>query len=262
MLVYDFAIPLFKELPIRDKTLKTYESAFRCHLHEAIGPLHLDEVQRADIQRVIKPLPPQIGSTTLAVCKTIFREAELRGLVEASPIVGVRGPRVQVSPRKFLTVAELERLDLGKYRTEILFLAYHGLRWGEAVALIESDIVKEKIFVNKSIHGATKTKAGIRVIPQIQPFKEFPTSPKGIRRVLHSHGIHIHSLRHTYAYLLKSSGVHVTTAQRLMGHSDPKITLGIYTQFRDEEIDAAASLIRKFGREGHYYQHESELLLF
>ena len=94
MLVSDFAIPLFRELPIRDKTLKTYESAFKCHLHAVIGSLHLDKVQRADIQRVIKPLPSQIGATTLAVCKTIFREAELRGLVESSPIQGVRGPRV------------------------------------------------------------------------------------------------------------------------------------------------------------------------
>jgi integrase len=262
MLVSDFAIPLFKELPIRDKTLKTYESVFRCHLHTDIGLLHLDKVQRADVQRVIKPLPPQIGSTTLAVCQTIFREAELRGLVETSPVNGVRGPRVQVAPRKFMTVEELERSDLGKFRTEILFLAYHGLRWGEAVALTEADIINGKISVTKSIHGPTKTRAGIRMIPQIKPFKEFPNNPKAIRRVLHGHGIHIHSLRHTYAYLLKSSGVHVTTAQRLMGHSDPKITLGIYTQFRDEEIDAAGSLIRKFSQPGYYLDNESELLLF
>ncbi len=262
MLVSDFAIPLFRELPIRDKTLKTYESAFKCHLHAVIGSLHLDKVQRADIQRVIKPLPSQIGATTLAVCKTIFREAELRGSVESSPFQGVRGPRVQVTPRKFLTVAELEGLNLGKYRTEILFLAYHGLRWGEAVALTEQDISKGKINVTKSIHGPTKTKAGIRVIPQITPFKEFSTSPKAIRRVLHSHGVHIHSLRHTYAYLLKSSGVHVTTAQRLMGHSDPKVTLGIYTQFREEEIEAAGTLIRKFGERETFSKKDPELAFF
>jgi integrase len=51
------------------------------------------------------------------------------------------------------------------------------------------------------------------------------------------------SLRHTYAYLLKTSGVHVTTAQKLMGHADPGVTLGIYTRFRDEEIDNAGAAI-------------------
>jgi len=29
-----------------------------------------------------------------------------------------------------------------------------------------------------------------------------------------------------------------------MGHSDPKVTLGIYTGFRDEEIQEAGKLIR------------------
>ena len=30
----------------------------------------------------------------------------------------------------------------------------------------------------------------------------------------------------------------------LLGHSDPKITLGIYTGFRDEEIQEAGKLIK------------------
>ena len=68
-------------------------------------------------------------------------------------------------------------------------------------------------------------------------------APKALRRELAEHGAHIHSLRHTYAYLLKTSGVHVTTAQKLMGHADPGVTLGIYTRFRDEEIDHAGAAI-------------------
>ena len=43
--------------------------------------------------------------------------------------------------------------------------------------------------------------------------------------------------------LLKTSGVHVTTAQKLMGHANPGVTLGIYTRFRDEEIDNAGAAI-------------------
>ena len=55
----------------------------------------------------------------------------------------------------------------------------------------------------------------------------------------------IHSLRHTYAYLLKQQGVHVTTAQRLLGHSDPRVTMGIYTQVLDNEIDDVGLLLSK-----------------
>ena len=64
-----------------------------------------------------------------------------------------------------------------------------------------------------------------------------------MRKELAVHGVHIHSLRHTYAYLLKTFGVHVSTAQKLMGHADPGVTLGIYTRFRDDEIDNAGAAI-------------------
>jgi integrase len=73
----------------------------------------------------------------------------------------------------------------------------------------------------------------------------FPTSPKTLRKVLKPYGVTIHSLRHSYAYLLKQQGVHVTTAQRLLGHSDPRITMGIYTQVLDSEIDEAGLILAK-----------------
>ena len=85
----------------------------------------------------------------------------------------------------------------------------------------------------------------MRSVPHVSEFKTFLKTPKALRRELAEHGAHIHSLRHTYAYLLllKTSGVHVTTARKLMGHADPGVTLGIYTRFRDEEIDNAGSMI-------------------
>jgi integrase len=36
----------------------------------------------------------------------------------------------------------------------------------------------------------------------------------------------------------------VTTAQKLLGHSDVKVTLMVYTQVLDDEIDAAGDLLR------------------
>ena len=36
----------------------------------------------------------------------------------------------------------------------------------------------------------------------------------------------------------------LAVAQKLMEHSDPKITLGIYTRFRDDEIDEARRLMQ------------------
>ena len=246
MKVKDFAKATIDNLPIRHKTRITYRSIYRCHIGPAIGELELGEVKRTDIQILIQPLPPQTAQTTLAVLKTIYREAMAQELVEHSPAHGVKGHRFSVAPRKFLTWEEVNKRSFGKYTTQIRFLALHGLRWSEAVALTEEDIRDGRIYVTKSVHGQTKSKAGVRVVPLVSPFKKFPTTRRPLRKVLAPHGITIHSLRHTYAYLLKSKRVHVTTAQRLLGHSDPKVTLAIYTQVLDTEIDDTGALLKAF----------------
>jgi hypothetical protein len=43
----------------------------------------------------------------------------------------------------------------------------------------------------------------------------------------------------------ESNGVHVTTAQRLMGHASPMVTLGIYTAVLDDEIYEAGDILRQ-----------------
>jgi len=231
-------------LAIRKKTQATYRSMYRCHIHKKLGAMQIAAVSRVDIQETIAGLPPQTAMMTLAVIKALFREAIARGYIDKSPVHGLRGPRVIVKPRAFLTWEELEKIDFGKYTKQIQFLALHGLRWSEAVALTRSDIRDGKVFVTKSIHGATKSKAGMRAIPLVSEFRPIPRHPRTLRKVLAPHGITIHSLRHTYAYILKRQGIHVTTAQRLLGHSDPKVTLAVYTQVLDNEIDEAGAILK------------------
>jgi len=217
---------------------------YRCHIGPAIGSRKLDSISRLQIQGLIQGLPAQTGATVLAVIKTLYREAIAAELVALSPAINISRPKIQINPRKFLTLQELKEHDFGKFQNQIIFLAAHGLRWGEAQALRESDIHGGRVHIFKSIHGPTKSGAGIRTVPHLTQFQVFPRTPKALRKCLAKAGVHIHSLRHTYAYLLKTSMVHVTTAQKLMGHSDPKITLGIYTRFRDDEIDEAGQLMR------------------
>ena len=249
MLFEEFALDLFSVLPVRRKTLATYRSMYRCHIARVLGALHLEEINRSDIRNVISSLPPQTAQMTLAVVKLIFREAMEMGILEKSPVHGVKGPKVIVSPRRFLTWDEIEKCDFGKYQSQIRFLALHGLRWSEAVALTHDDIRNGKVYITKSIHGATKSVAGMRVVPLVSEFRPFPRHPRTLRQVLKPYGVTIHSLRHTYAYILKKQGIHVTTAQRLLGHSDPKVTLSVYTRVLDSEIDDAgitlASMVNK-----------------
>jgi integrase len=240
-----FAMEVIRTLPIRKKTRVNYESNYRCHIEAALGHKELEHVRRSDIQQMILGLQPQVAALSLAITKSIFREAIAREIIDYSPATRVKGPTKIVKSRKFLTWEQLSTEDFGKYTTQIRFLALHGLRWGEAMALTDEDFHDGRIFITKSIHGATKSQSSIRSVPHVSEFKKLPSTPKALRRVLAPYGVHIHSLRHTYAYMLKAQGVHVTTAQRLLGHSDPRVTMDVYTRVLDNEIDDVGDLLGK-----------------
>lgn len=246
-----FAEITLARLPIRNHTKSTYLSAIRVHIQPTIGHLELDEISRSQIKDLLAGLPSQTANLVLAVIKMLFREALELELLDKSPVHGIKGPRIMVKPRRFLTWEEMENLDFGKYTTQIRFLALHGLRWSEAVALTSDDIRNGQIFVTKSVHGSPKSYTSMRVVPLVSDFKTFPKHPRTLRKVLHPHGISIHSLRHTYAYVLKRQGIHVTTAQRLLGHSDPKITLAVYTRVLDSELDEAGTVLKKMLKSAH-----------
>jgi integrase len=66
-----------------------------------------------------------------------------------------------------------------------------------------------------------------------------------IANALEPYRVTIHSLRKSYAYFLKSNNVHVTTAAKFMGHSNPLVTLKIYTLVLDDEIDQIGDDLRQ-----------------
>src|SRR5450631_755680 len=50
-----------------------------------------------------------------------------------------------------------------------------------------------------------------------------------------------HDLRHTTASLLKSAGVHLVDAQRILRHSDPRITQEVYTHVDLDQLRLAVN---------------------
>ena len=71
-----------------------------------------------------------------------------------------------------------------------------------------------------------------------------------IAKALRPHGVTVHSLRKTYAYMLKQANVHVTTAAKLLGHSNPLVTMKIYTQVLDDEIDKTGKSLNEYMTSG------------
>lgn len=65
------------------------------------------------------------------------------------------------------------------------------------------------------------------------------------RAELADEGFTIHSLRHTFATTLAEKGVHPSTAQKMLGHSDIRMTLAIYTHATDSMQDAATDALEE-----------------
>ena len=239
---FEFLSP---KLVVSKKTLKNYQGAYKRYLSPSLGDKEICSIEADDLMLAIISAPPQSAYQAMMVAKTIMREAKARSIITEVKTDKCKPPRIHVKPGKFLTWEQIESLPPNKYSEQIKFLALHGLRWGEAVVLKESDIYDGLVHINKSIHGPTKTAAGNRVVPYLGHFKPFPKTRKPLAKVLNAQGVNIHSLRKSYAYILKSNNVHVTTAQRLMGHASPMVTLGIYTLVLDDEIKNTGLMLSK-----------------
>lgn len=246
MLVNEWVETAWTVLNIRPKTLHDYKRLYRRHLQGVIGHYELDQVDAVVLQRKLLSLPPQTSRHTLMLTKSIYREAFLYGVASHNPTKGLRTPAIQQSQKKFLTWEEVDALDWGRYNRQIRFLALHGLRWSEAAALAESDIHDGFVWVSKTTNGACKSKSSIRKIPYLGSFAVLPKSYKPLQISANQHGVTVHSFRRTYAYLLKTQKVHVTTAQKLLGHSDPMMTLRVYTSVLDDEIEATGNILKDF----------------
>lgn len=135
---------------------------------------------------------------------------------------------------------------------------------------------------NRPKVGTTKSRAGVRAVPIFPPLKPyidaFAASPaseiitlsafmrgyqsfiyaceekiNGCSRRWQPEGhqwetfdIRAHDLRHTFASILYDAGVDIKTAQRWLGHSDPAITLKIYTHLSKKKAETSEEEASKY----------------
>jgi integrase len=244
--VCTFATSLWPQLEITNKTRKNYIGAYARNLDPYIGKIPIKNVKKQTLIDALAVLPSQTRYQAYMVARVIFREAVERELIEFSPASSIKTPKVSVRPQKFLKWEELKEIDFGFHTKRIRFLALHGLRYGEAAALTFEDISEGRVSITKSKYGLTKTKSGVRQVPLLSEFVEFPQYQDRIAKALKPYGVTVHSLRKTYAYMLKQSNVHVTTAAKLLGHSNPMVTMKVYTQVLDSEIEKTGRDLAEF----------------
>lgn len=182
--------------------------------------------------------------------------------------------------RRYLRHEQVLRLAgaASEYESLILVLGYCGLRWGECAALRvrNVDLLRGRLMVEGSlaevngrlIFGSTKAHAS-RSVPVPAFLRErlatamtekgrddlLFTSPEGgplrlsnfRQRVFDPavrsaglDGLTPHGLRHTAASLAVNSGANVKAVQRMLGHASAAMTLDVYADLFDDELDDVA----------------------
>lgn len=193
---------------------------------------------------------------------------------------GVALPRKPKKAHVYLTHAQVGTLarEAGQYNTLVRTLAYTGIRWGEAAGLrVESvDFLRRRIQVNENavnvggeiIVGTPKSHK-VRSVPfpaflaeSLAQLCEAKARDQllfgdGVNHILtpaHRDGwyayakaraklpakLTIHDLRHTAASLAIAAGANVKAVQRMLGHASAAMTLDVYADLFDDDLDAVA----------------------
>lgn len=123
-----------------------------------------------------------------AVLSQVFKKALVFDCISKNPLNGVTIPKYETQTKRALNTLEKEAIiKIDTFcNKEKLFLylgLYAGLRRGESLALTVQDINFEtnEISINKTLQytknnpivkNGTKTEAGIRIIPLVEPLRE------------------------------------------------------------------------------------------
>lgn len=192
-------------------------------------------------------------------------------------------PRKTRKSHVYLDHGQVDQLAAaaGRHRVLVLLLSYCGLRWGEAIGLRvhhldllrrRLNVVENAVQVDNQIHVGTPKSHKTRSVPVprfliIELARVCEERGRGdllfpgrdgdyLRRSVSSTGwftravaksgvprLTPHDLRHTAASLAISAGVNVKALQRMLGHASAAMTLDVYAELFDDDLDAVAEAL-------------------
>lgn len=267
---------------IEPSSARGYDPSYNRAVAE-FGDTPIDAIEPRDISALLADMKRQkYGKKTVAtqrdVLGMIFSFAVRNGIIDNNPCACVPLPKNLPSyPRKLPTKTDIEAVENSEWLFPF-FLAYTGMRRGEALAIRYEDIDREKkiITVSRAVGyvghipyiKTPKTTAGARTIVLLDKLlARIPNKRSGLVFANESGEIYTdvqifrewqrwqkennttvtaHQLRHYYATLLFEAEISVKDAQSLLGHSSAKITQDIYTHIREQRISQTAEKLNAY----------------
>lgn len=241
----------YKQPKLRPNSIKGYHYAIKKHILPQLGEIRLQNLDTTLVQEVINNVPTarqrEVVSNILFAALT---KAFNVGLLQRNLAGALEKFKSSYTPRRALEETEIKRLTDYVAGTKFdlithLYL-YAGLRRSEALALkwTDIDLQNRQIHVRYQINEKKelqepKTKSAIRNVPILPELYKvlnkysvptdnriFDWTPtytthalKEVFKAVQLDDIDIHSLRHTFATILKDKGVPEDLRTKWLGHS-------------------------------------------
>lgn len=142
---------------VKPSTFHSDESAWRVHVEPAWAGRRIGSIRHTEVSAWVAELSRDKSATTVKRCYGVLA-AILDGAVrdrriQSNPARDVKTPRKKLKSRAYLSHAQVERLaEASAYPDLVSFLAYTGLRWGEAIGLEVQhvDLKKRRLNIEKN----------------------------------------------------------------------------------------------------------------
>ncbi len=246
-----------------ENTLHQYRHGAGKYLLPALGEMRVEDVKRADIERMAASLPGTTRNRALALASRLFTLAEIWEwrTPGSNPVRKVERAREEARDR-VLSGSEMAALAAALADMEsrkrmqvaaIRFLAVTGLRVGEALAIAWDHVDAEtgRLLIPESKTGRkwhdlpTPAVEILAALPRLGPWA-FTTTGRvplryravqvAFRDACHAAGIgdaRLHDLRRGVISAAAASGANVAVLQRLLGHKTVAMAMRYATELRD-----------------------------
>lgn len=275
---------------MKASSFRPLDSAWRTHVAPRWGERAIGSIRHSEVQNWISEVALGLSATTTnrahGILAAVLDMAVKDRRITRNAARGVTLPRKTGKSRVYLTHNQVQTLGAAsRYPDLVNFLAYTGLRWGEATGLRirHVDIVRRRVLVEENaVMVGSKIEVGTpkthetRSVPYprfLDAAVAYATLGKGREDLLFGDGVnHMrlpnsrdgwfasavrraqqddtsmprvtpHDLRHTAASLAIASGANVKAVQRMLGHASAAMTLDVYGDLFDDDLDAVADAL-------------------
>lgn len=279
-----------REHVMKPSAWRPLDSSWRTHVEPKWGSRPVGTIRSTEVQAWLSELAKSKSATT-----TLRAHGVLAGVLDAAVddrrltrnvARGLILPRKVAKGKPYLSHAQVQALaDTAAHPSLVLFLAYTGLRWGEATGLRvkhvnalkrrvnveenavmvgslievgtpkthERRTVRYPAFLAEDIARACEGKGRDGILfGEGQWHMRLPNSRDGwfaaaVKRVMSEDPsfprVTPHDLRHTAASLAVQSGANVKAVQRMLGHKSAAMTLDVYADLFDDDLEAVAEAL-------------------